>query len=152
MADKYAGILLFRRKPHLQLLLGHPGGPYWNDRDEEAWLIPLDKVENGEKIQPEAKRVFSSKMGFIPEGKYLPLGSASNNGDSLHLWAVDHQIPDDFIFDPVYFETEWPPESGKQQAFPEIDRIEYFAPFVARTKIQPFLTTFISRLILECSR
>ena len=153
MAKTSAGILLFRRKPHLQMLLAHPGGPYWWDKDEGAWSIPKGEVEEEEDLLAAAKREFREELGFIPEGEYLELGSIrQKGGKTVHAWAVEYQIPDDFIFDPNYFEMEWPPDSGEKEAFPEIDRIEYFGPFEARKKINPAQRAFISRLIDECSR
>lgn len=153
MANTSAGILLFRRKPHLQMLLAHPGGPYWWDKDEEAWSIPKGEVEEDEELLSAAKREFREELGFIPDGEYIELGSIKQKGGkTVHAWAVEYQIPDDFIFDPNFFEIEWPPESGETEAFPEIDRIEYFGAFEARKKINPAQRAFISRLIDKCSR
>lgn len=152
MPNTSAGIMLFRRKPHLQVLLAHPGGPYWWNKDEGAWSIPKGEVEEGEDLLDAAKREFEEELGFIPEGEYISLGSVKQKGGkTVHAWAVDYQIPDDFIFDPNEFEMEWPPESGKKEYFPEIDQIEYFSPFEAKKKINPAQTEFISRLIHACS-
>jgi predicted NUDIX family NTP pyrophosphohydrolase len=148
-----AGILLFQRKPHLQLLLAHPGGPYWWDKDEGAWSIPKGEVEEGEDLLGAAKREFEEELGFLPEGNYIELGSITQKGGkTVHAWAVEYQIPDDFIFDPGEFEMEWPPHSGETETFPEIDRIEYFGPFEARRRINPAQREFINRLIDYCSR
>ena len=135
--------MLFRRKPHLQLLLAHPGGPYWWNKDEGAWSIPKGEVEEEEDLLDAAKREFEEELGFIPEGDYLELGSIQQKGGkTVYAWAVEYQIPDDFIFDPNEFEIEWPPDSGKK---------EYFSPFEAKKKINPAQAEFISRLIHKCS-
>ncbi|NGP89549.1 NUDIX domain-containing protein [Fodinibius halophilus] len=153
MSKTSAGIVLFTRKPHLQLLLAHPGGPYWWNKDEGAWSIPKGEIEEGESALDAAKREFQEELGFIPEGDFLDLGTVTQKGGkTVHAWAVEYQIPDDFIFAPNYFELEWPPDSGKIEEFPEIDRIEYFGPFEARKKINPAQRPFISQLITICSQ
>lgn len=153
MPNTSAGILLFRRKPNLQLLLAHPGGPYWWDKDEGAWTIPKGEIEEDENPLNAAKREFEEELGFIPEGDYIDLGTIKQKGGkTVYGWAVEYQIPDDFIFAPNEFEIEWPPNSGKTESFPEIDRIEYFGPFEARKKINPAQRDFINRLIDHYSR
>ncbi|WP_138431826.1 NUDIX domain-containing protein [Fodinibius saliphilus] len=153
MSSTSAGILLFSRKPHLQLLLAHPGGPYWWNKDEGAWTIPKGEIEKNEPPLKAAKREFEEELGFIPEGDFLELNTITQKGGkTVHAWAVEYQIPDDFIFTPNYFEIEWPPDSGKTEEFPEIDRIEYFGPFEARKKINPAQRPFINRLITICSK
>lgn len=153
MANTSAGILLFRRKPTLQLLLAHPGGPYWWDKDEGAWSIPKGEINENEEPLDTAKREFEEELGFLPEGDFINLGSVEQKGGkTVHAWAIEYQIPDDFIFTPNYFEMEWPPDSGHTEEFPEIDRIEYFGPFEARKKINPAQSEFISRLINYFSR
>ncbi len=153
MGNISAGILVYLRKPHLQVLLAHPGGPFWQNRDEGAWTIPKGEVEEGEEHLDAAKREFREELGFLPEGPFLDLGSIKQKGGkTVHGWAVEYRIADDFIFEPAYFEMEWPPDSGKTEIFPEIDRIEYFTPFEARKKINPSQAEFINRLIDICSR
>lgn len=153
MTQLSAGILLFRRKPHLQLLLAHPGGPLWEDKDEEAWMIPTFEVKTEDNPLDFVKQQFEESLGFLPDGDYLELGAAAEQGDtSIKIWATEYTIPDDFIFEPYWFEMEWPPDSGQGHSFPEMDRIEYFGPFEARKKIQPAQRPFISRLVDICSR
>ena len=153
MSKKSAGILLFRRKPSLQLLLAHPGGPYWWDKDEGAWSIPKGVIEDDESELEAAKRELEEEIGIAPDGDFIDLGSVKQKGGKTVLcWAVEYSIPDDFIFEPDWFEMEWPPESGQTEEFPEIDRIEYFGPFEARKKINPAQREFISRLINKCSQ
>jgi len=153
MAKTSAGILLFIRKPHLQVLLAHPGGPYWQNKDEGAWSIPKGEIEEGEKLLEAAKREFNEEIGFIPEGDFINLGSIQQKGGkAVYAWALEYEIPDDFIFESNVFEMEWPPNSGKKEAFFEIDRIEYFGPFEAHKKINPSQAEFISRLIDKCTQ
>ena len=153
MANISAGILLFIRKPHLQVLLAHPGGPYWQNKDEGAWSIPKGEVSDNEDLLDAARREFEEELGFMPEGDFIELGSIKQKGGkTVHAWALEYEIPDDFVFAPGYFEMEWPPKSGKKEAFPEIDRIEYFPPFEAKKKINPAQAAFINRLIDKCSR
>lgn len=133
--------------------MARPGGPYLWDKDEGAWTIPKGEVEPNEDLLDAAKREFKDGIGFIPEGEFIALDSVTQKDDqTVHCWAVEYQIPDDFIFDPNDFEMEWPPNSGEMEIFPEIDRIEYFGPFEARRKIIPGQREFISRLIDYCSR
>lgn len=148
MPQTSAGILLFRRKPSLQVLLAHPGGPFWQNKDEGAWSIPKGEVAPEENLLAAAKREFEEELGFIPEGDFIDLGSIKQKGGKkVYAWAVEYEIPDDFIFESNLFEIEWPPDTGKKESFPEIDRIEYFNPFEARKKINPAQAEFISRLI-----
>jgi len=148
-----AGILLFNRRPSLEVLLAHPGGPYWWNKDEGAWTIPKGVVEEGEELIKAARREFREEMGFVPEGDFIELGSVKQKGSkTVYCWAVAYQIPDDFIFAPNQFQIEWPPDSGNMESFPEIDRIEYFGPFEAKRKINPAQAAFISRLIDYCSK
>lgn len=115
--------------------------------------MPKGEVEEGEELLNAAKREFAEELGFVPEGSFIELGSVTQKGDkTVYCWAIEYQIPDDFIFAPNEFEMEWPPGSGQKESFPEIDRIEYFGPFEARKKINPVEVAFISRLIDKCSR
>lgn len=134
------------------MLLAHPGGPYWSNKDEGAWSIPKGEVEKGENRMEAALREFEEELGFLPEGAFIDLGSVKQKGGkTVYAWAVEYEIPDDFIFNPGYFQMEWPPDSGKTASFPEIDRIEYFSLFEAKKKINPAQSDFINRLIVKCS-
>lgn len=152
MPKTSAGILVYRKKPNLQVLIAHPGGPYWQNKDQDAWSIPKGEIKEDEDPLGAAKREFSEEIGFVPEGNYLDLGTVKQTGGKIvYAWAVEYQIPDDFIFEPDFFEMEWPPDSGKKKEFPEIDRIEYFGPFEAKKKINPAQEAFISRLLQKIS-
>lgn len=148
MAKTSAGLLVFRRKPSLQVLLAHPGGPFWQNRDEGAWSIPKGEVDENEDLLDAAKREFGEELGFVPGGDFIELGSIRQKGGKIvHAWAIEYKIPDDFIFVSNEFEMEWPPGSGRKEQFPEIDRIEYFGPFEAKKKINPAQAEFITRLM-----
>jgi len=144
-----AGILAFRRKPRFEVLLAHPGGPYWRNKDEGAWSIPKGNVESGDLLAC-AKREFTEETGLVAKGPFMPLTSLrQKSGKVVHAFA--HEA--DFSlakFSSNHFEMEWPPRSGKQQSFPEIDRIAYFSVAVARKKIlagqRPFIDELIERL------
>jgi predicted NUDIX family NTP pyrophosphohydrolase len=118
-----AGLLLFRlRDNHIQVLLGHPGGPFWRRRDHGVWTIPKGLIAPGETSRSTALREFVEETGHRPAGEPLALGSAMQPGGKVvHVWAVQGD------WDPVEllsntFEMEWPPRSGQRQEFPEIDR------------------------------
>lgn len=147
-----AGLLLYRRRPHLQVLLAHPGAPMWQDEDDGTWIIPSYAFDNGQDPLDQVRHKFEDSFGFIPEGTYRSLDALDTPEGSMHIWAVEHTIPDDFVFEPYWFEMEWPPDSGQVETFPEMDRIEYFGPFEARRKIRPDQTDFIARLVEICSQ
>jgi predicted NUDIX family NTP pyrophosphohydrolase len=141
-----AGILAFRREPRFEVLLAHPGGPYWRNKDDGAWSIPKGNVESDDLLAC-AKREFSEETGLVAKGPFvalLPLRQKS--GKVVHAFAIEA----DFSlgqFTSNHFEMEWPPRSGKQQSFPEIDRIAYFGIAVARKKILPGQRAFIDELV-----
>lgn len=125
----------------------------WQKEDEGGWIIPTGSAADNADPLLVAKQQFREIFGFIPDGEYLDLGTAADDEDeSIQIWAVAYNLPDDFIFEPYWFEVEWPPNSGKVESFPEMDRIEYFGPFEARRKILPAQSAFIGRLIDRCSR
>jgi predicted NUDIX family NTP pyrophosphohydrolase len=130
-----AGILAFRRKPALEVLLAHPGGPFWAKKDDGVWTIPKGLVEPGEDLVAAARREFNEETNLTAEGELLALTPVNQkSGKLVHAFAVEA----DFelgAFSSNAFEIEWPPKSGKRQNFPEIDRIAYFALPVAKIKI-----------------
>ena len=130
-----AGILAFRRKPALEVLLAHPGGPFWAKKDDGVWTIPKGLVEPGEDLVAAARREFNEETNLTAEGELLALTAVNQkSGKLVHAFAVEA----DFelgAFSSNAFEIEWPPKSGKRQNFPEIDRIAYFALPVAKIKI-----------------
>jgi len=130
-----AGILAFRRKAALEVLLAHPGGPFWAKKDDGVWTIPKGLVEPGEDLVAAARREFNEETNLTAEGELLALTPVNQkSGKLVHAFAVEA----DFelgAFSSNTFEIEWPPKSGKRQDFPEIDRIAYFALSAAKIKI-----------------
>ena len=144
-----AGILAFRRKPRLELLLAHPGGPYWRNKDEGAWSLPKGNVESGDLLAC-AKREFNEETGLVAGGPFVELKPLrQKSGKIVHAFAIEADF-DLSAFSSNNFEMEWPPRSGQQQSFPEIDRIAYFRVPMARKKIllgqRPFIDELVERL------
>jgi predicted NUDIX family NTP pyrophosphohydrolase len=136
MPKASAGILLFRRRPHgLEVLLVHPGGPLWAKKDEGAWSIPKGEIEPGEDPLAAARREFEEELGSPVSGEFIRLAPVRlASGKTVYAWAVEGD------FDPATltggsFTMEWPPGSGRQQQFPEVDRAEWFTLDVAKRKI-----------------
>lgn len=141
-----AGILVYRHKPQLEFLLAHPGGPYWQNKDEGAWSIPKGNVESGDLLAC-AKREFNEETGLVAEGPFNELAPLrQKSGKIVHAFAIEANF-DLARFSSNTFEMEWPPRSGRQQSFPEIDRIAYFGLATARRKILPGQRPFIEELV-----
>jgi len=141
-----AGILAFRRKPRLELLLAHPGGPYWRSKDEGAWSIPKGNVESGDLLVC-AKREFNEETGLVATGPFVALAPLrQKSGKLVHAFAMEADF-DVSSFSSNTFEMEWPPRSGNRASFPEIDRIAYFSVSMARKKILPGQRAFIDELV-----
>jgi predicted NUDIX family NTP pyrophosphohydrolase len=144
-----AGILAFRRKPRLELLLAHPGGPYWRNKDDGAWSIPKGNVESGDLLVC-AKREFNEETGLVAAGPLFALTPLrQKSGKTVHAFALEADF-DLSAFASNMFEMEWPPRSGKHQNFPEVDRVAYFGLTTARRKIlsgqRPFIEELVRRL------
>jgi predicted NUDIX family NTP pyrophosphohydrolase len=142
-----AGLLMYRDTDHgLEVLLVHPGGPFWQRKDNGAWTIPRGEVETGEDFLAAAIREFSEETGWQPQGPYLPLGEVRpRSGKTVHAWAFRGS------FDPMslrsnLFEIEWPPKSGRLQRFPEIDRGGFFTISEANKKMLVSELPFLDRL------
>lgn len=137
MPKTSAGILLFRRPAGaLQVLLAHPGGPFWTRKDDHAWSIPKGEFDpEVEGPLQAAQREFAEEIGASVSGPLVPLSPVKQPGGKVvHAFAVEQD------FDPAtlvsnLFTLEWPPRSGRQQQFPEVDRVAWFSPEVARTKL-----------------
>ncbi len=151
VAATSAGILPFRRRDDaLELLLVHPGGPLWAKKDEGSWSIPKGEIDEGEEPRACALRELEEELGSslgLSVERLTEIGSVrQKSGKVVHGWAAEVD------FDPAElrsntFAMEWPPRSGRQQEFPEVDRAEWFAPEVARDKINPAQAEFIDRLV-----
>ena len=143
-----AGLLLFRRTDTaIDVLLVHPGGPFWIRKDEGAWTIPKGEAAPGEDLLARARTEFEEELGFAPRGDCFPIGSVrQRGGKTVHAWAIEADLPPMFKLKSNLFEMEWPPRSGKRVQFPEVDRAEFFSEELARRKINPAQTAFIDRL------
>ena len=139
-----AGLLLYRiHGGKLQVLLAHPGGPYFKNKDDGAWTIPKGEVQAGEELLETAQREFSEETGITPVGPFVPLTAIKQKGGKIvHAWAFQGNCDPAAIVSNT-FTLEWPPRSGQQLEFPEIDRAGFFDMAQARRKIkaeqQPFL-------------
>jgi predicted NUDIX family NTP pyrophosphohydrolase len=148
MPKRSAGILMVRRgRNGLEFLLVHPGGPFWAKKDRGVWSIP-----KGEYVEPEdpltvAIREFEEETGLGPQGDFAPLGEIVQPGRKVVVaWAVEGD------FDPAklksnMFELEWPPRSGRRQAFPEVDRADWFSFDTANEKILPAQRPLLARAL-----
>ncbi|HEY6206531.1 MAG TPA: NUDIX domain-containing protein [Chthoniobacterales bacterium] len=143
-----AGLLMFRRKDaSLEVLLVHPGGPFWKNKDDGAWSIPKGEAAPGEDLLTRAQIEFEEELGLKPQGDWLPLGSIKQKGGkTVHGWAFQGDLPQLFELKCNTFAIEWPPRSGKMREFPEVDRAEFFSEEVARGKINAAQIPFLDRL------
>ncbi len=131
-----AGLLVFRRAgPTLEVLLAHPGGPFWAKKDEGAWSIPKGEPEPGEDPFAAARREFHEETNLQPEGDFIELKPVKQpGGKTVAAWAVECDL-DTRDFRSNTFSLEWPPRSGERQEVPEINRLDWFAWPVAVHKI-----------------
>jgi predicted NUDIX family NTP pyrophosphohydrolase len=136
MAKRTAGILLFREAPGgLEVLLVHPGGPFWARKDDGAWSIPKGLVDEGEEPLDAAKREFREETGGSPDGAAIALDPLRQpSGKILHAWAMRGEFDLAKLISNT-FSMEWPPGSGRQQEFPEVDRAAWFSMEDAWRKI-----------------
>jgi predicted NUDIX family NTP pyrophosphohydrolase len=141
-----AGILLHRADA-TEVLLVHPGGPYWARKDAGAWSIPKGEVEDGEDPGAAARREFAEETGTtLPDGALEPLGSVKlKSGKVVHAFAVAGDLDPETIVSST-FELEWPPRSGRITTFPEVDRAGWFGLDEARGKLNPAQAAFVDRL------
>jgi predicted NUDIX family NTP pyrophosphohydrolase len=142
-----AGILLYRRGPHgLEVLLGHPGGPFWKGRDEGAWTIPKGEIGEDEDPFAAALREFREETGFDAHGAPLALTPVRQPSRKLvHVWAVEGDCDTRESVSNT-FSMEWPPRSGRQQDFPELDRVEWFGAAEAAKRILRGQAPFLDEL------
>jgi predicted NUDIX family NTP pyrophosphohydrolase len=143
-----AGLLLFRRKGGaVEVLLVHPGGPYFKSKDEGAWSIPKGEPSEGEELPDTARREFREEIGCEVSHDLIPLGEVKQKGGkTVHAWAFEGDRADDAPLPGNRFEMEWPPRSGRRQTFSEIDRAEFFSLPSARRKINAAQVAFLDRL------
>jgi predicted NUDIX family NTP pyrophosphohydrolase len=147
MPKTSAGLLLYRRAPAgLEVLLVHPGGPFWQGKDLGAWSIPKGEIGPDEDPLAAARREFREETGFEPSGPAVTLGQLRQPGGKLvHAWALEGDA-DPSELSSNSFSMEWPRGSGRLQAFPEVDRAEWFGLAEARCRILPGQVPFLDRL------
>lgn len=147
-----AGLLMYRIKDGaIQVLLAHPGGPYFVNKDEGVWSIPKGEPDSEEDLLITAQREFEEETGLKPTGPLIPLQSVKQKGGKIvHAWAFEGDC-DPATLRSNTFTIEWPPRSGQQKQFPEIDRAEFFDLKTARRKIKFEQTALIDELELVLS-
>jgi predicted NUDIX family NTP pyrophosphohydrolase len=142
-----AGLLMYRRRPEgLQVLLVHPGGPFWKNKDAGAWTIPKGETGANEELLDTALREFEEEIGVKPTGSMTPLTPIKQKaGKIVHAWAVEGDL-DTQAVKSNEFRMEWPAKSGKFATFPEIDHAEFFDLPTARTKINSAQVALLDEL------
>lgn len=131
----------------LEVLLVHPGGPFWARKDDGAWSIPKGEYDPGEQPLAAARREFAEELGVVPDGSFLPLGEVKQKGGKVvTAFALEGDL-DTGAIRPGTFEMEWPPRSGRVQSFPEVDRAGWFTVAQAREKLLPSQRELIDRLV-----
>jgi predicted NUDIX family NTP pyrophosphohydrolase len=142
-----AGLLLYRRAgPSLQVLLVHPGGPFWQRKDLGAWTIPKGEVTDGEALIEAARREFQEETGYAIDAPAEPLGHVRlTSGKVIHAFAVEGDVDAARIRSNT-FELEWPRGSGRRRIYPEVDRAAWFDMGEARQKILPAQASLLDAL------
>jgi predicted NUDIX family NTP pyrophosphohydrolase len=148
MVKRSAGVLLYRRTgAELEVLLVHPGGPFWARKDEGAWSIPKGEYLDGEEALAAAKREFWEETGTAIDGEFVPLGEVRQaGGKRVTAWAVEGDLDEGAVRSNM-FEMEYPPRSGKMREFPEVDRAGWFRIAEARVKILGGQVGLLERLV-----
>jgi predicted NUDIX family NTP pyrophosphohydrolase len=151
MPKKSAGLLVYREAANgsgIEVLLVHPGGPFWRNKDEGAWTIPKGEFDDFEDPLEAAKREFAEELGPPPpSGEYFPLHPIKQkNNKTVHAWAVKGDF-DPATLNSNTFSCEWPPKSGRMQEFPEVDRAQWFASDEAKQKILLAQVALIDQLL-----
>ena len=147
-AKRSAGILLYRlRDGEPEVLLTHPGGPFWAKKDDGAWFLPKGELEENEEPLHAARREFAEELGTeAPEGELIELGTVKNkSGKLIYAWALEGDLDVQSI-ESNTFSLEWPPRSGKMREFPEVDRASFFSLEAAASKIHSAELPLLERL------
>jgi predicted NUDIX family NTP pyrophosphohydrolase len=147
MPKRSAGLLMYRRREDvLEVLLVHPGGPFWAKKDLGAWSIPKGEYEPDEDPLQAAKREFEEESGVVPSGNFVALGEVRQGGGKIvTAWAVEGDY-DSSSLKSNTFSIEWPPSSGRMAEFPEVDRWEWFSLEEAGKRILAGQKEFLERL------
>jgi predicted NUDIX family NTP pyrophosphohydrolase len=142
-----AGLLMYRKRAgKLEVLLVHPGGPFWRNKDLGAWSIPKGEVNEEEELLEAARREFEEETGCTPNGQFLRLSAVKQkSGKMVHAWAVAGDLNPAKIKSNI-FTMEWPPKSRKRAKFPEVDRAEFFDLDTAKGKIIAAQLALLSEL------
>jgi len=141
-----AGLLAFRRNNGIEVLLAHPGGPFWTKRDDGAWTIPKGVADADADTLSAARREFTEETGFVAAGDMFPLKAVrQRSGKTVIAWAFEANF-DLANFSSNEFEMEWPPRSGRRKSFPEIDRLSWFDHDTALKKIIAYQKPFLLEL------
>jgi predicted NUDIX family NTP pyrophosphohydrolase len=153
MPKRSAGILMYRRGANgLEVLLVHPGGPFWAKKDLGAWSVPKGEYSESEDALAVAVREFEEETGLRPQGEFQPLGELVKPGRKIvKAWAIKGDF-DVATLKSNLFELEWPPKSGRKTSFPEVDRAEWFALEEASRRILPGQQEFLARLAAVAER
>jgi predicted NUDIX family NTP pyrophosphohydrolase len=146
-----AGLLLYRRTDAgIEVLLAHPGGPFWAARDEGAWSLPKGETDPGEDPLDAARREFEEEVGVTPpDGPFIDLGTARlRSGKRVLAWAAEGEL-EPATQRSTEVPVEWPPHSGRRIMVPEVDRVAWFGPAEARRRLNPAQAVFVDRLVDE---
>lgn len=131
------------------MLLAHPGGPYWARKDDGAWSIPKGEFEDDEDPLAAARREFEEEMGHPADGDFLPLDPLKQpSGKVVFAWAVNGEFDPSMVKSNM-FSMEWPPKSGREEQFPEVDRAAWFPIDVAQQKILKGQAPFLDQLLVK---
>lgn len=154
MPRRSSGIALYRRAgTGIEIFLVHMGGPFWAKKDDGAWTFPKGEYEEGEDPLAVARREFREETGFDVGGELVELAPVNQRGKVIRLWAVEGDCDAGAIRSNT-FTIEWPPKSGRQREFPEVDRAGWFSPSAARRKLVPAQTVFVDQICehlgIEC--
>ena len=144
---KSAGILVYRVKSEIEFLLVHPGGPFFKNKDAGMWTIPKGEIDDDEVPLLAAQREFLEETGKRISGEFIKLEPVKQKSGKLVMaWAVENDLDISNIKSNT-FEIEWPPKSGKKQAFPEIDKAEWFNYETAKEKINAAQISFLEQVL-----
>ena len=150
MAKRSAGLLMYRRsRGTLEVLLVHPGGPFWEKKDLGSWSIPKGEYEADEEALAAATREFQEETGLVPGGPYTPLTPVRQRGGKLvQAWAFEGDCDAESLKSTT-FSLEWPPGSGRRRDFPEVDRAGWFSLEEGRRKILPAQADLLDELAVK---
>jgi predicted NUDIX family NTP pyrophosphohydrolase len=141
---------MFRKQEGtLEVLLVHPGGPFFRNKESGVWTIPKGEAAEGEDLRERARLEFGEELGIEPPAAdWIEVGTVKQKGGkTVHAWAVEGDLPQDFVLTSNSFAVEWPPRSGRTQDFPEIDRAEFFRVELAKEKINAAQIEFLDHLV-----